>query len=265
MAIEVFNRREIKYMISDQQKEELLSIIGNYMESDPYNRDGKTYSICNLYLDTESDELIRKSLEKPEFKEKIRLRSYGKVPLDATVFLESKKKFDSVVNKRRTPFILSDAYRYFEDGTLPEVWGGTLQSGGAVQPAGTVSAEPQPAPSKPKMNVQVMREIDYIMHFYNLKPRVYISYDRLAFFEKNNSDFRLTIDRNIQTRRTDLRLDSPAYGDQLLPEGKWLMEAKAFKAFPLWFVHFLSEHKIYSTSFSKYGAEYKNYLKKGRN
>lgn len=106
-----------------------------------------------------------------------------------------------------------------------------------------------------------MSEIDYIMKYYKLQPKVFISYDRLAFFEKNNSDFRLTIDTNLQTRRTDLRLDSPVYGEQLLPSGKWLMEAKAFKAFPLWFVHFLSERKIYNTSFSKYGTEYTLYKK----
>ncbi|MCR4733974.1 MAG: polyphosphate polymerase domain-containing protein [Treponema sp.] len=232
MAIEVFNRREIKYMLSDDDKNALLEIIGKYMNSDPYNKDGKTYSICNLYLDTSADELIIKSLEKPEFKEKIRLRSYGTVPLDATVYLESKKKYDGVVNKRRTAFKLEDAYTYFEKGLIPD---------------------------NQKMNRQVMTEIDYIMHFYKLQPKVFISYDRLAFFEKNNSDFRLTIDKNIQTRRSDLRLDSPAYGMQLLPEGAWLMEAKAYKAFPLWFVHFLSERKIFNTSFSKYGAEYKLY------
>ena len=232
MAIEVFNRCEIKYMLSDEQKDALLSVIGEYMDSDPFNKDGKTYSICNLYLDTESDELIRKSLEKPVFKEKIRLRSYGTVQLGDTVYLESKKKFDSVVNKRRTPFILSDAYDYFESGTLPQ---------------------------NPRTNHQVMREIDYIMHFYPLKPKVYISYDRWAFFEKGNSDFRLTIDTNIQTRREDLRLDSPVYGTQLLQPGEWLMEAKAFKAFPLWFVRFLSGRKIFNTSFSKYGTEYKRY------
>jgi len=234
MAIEVFNRREIKYMISDEDKEALLSIIGNYMDSDPYNKGGKTYSICNLYLDTEADELIRKSLEKPAFKEKIRLRSYGTVKLTDTVYLVSKKKYDSVVNKRRTAFTLQGAYDYFEKGTYPD---------------------------NPKTNHQVLKEIDYIMNFYKLKPKVFISYDRLAFFEKNNSDFRLTIDTNIQTRRTDLRLDLPASGNQLLPEGKWLMEAKAFKAFPLWFVQFLSSRKIYSTSFSKYGTEYKEYIK----
>ncbi len=238
MAIEVFNRREIKYMLSEEDKNALLDIIFDYMDSDPFNKGGKPYSICNLYLDTSADELIRKSLEKPEFKEKIRLRSYGTVALSDKVFLESKKKYDSVVNKRRTTFILEDVYKYFETGQITE---------------------------NPKMNHQVMKEIDYIMNFYKLKPKVFISYDRFAFFEKNNSDFRLTIDQNIQTRREDLRLDSPAYGEQILPEGKWLMEAKAFRAFPLWFVQFLSSRKIYSTSFSKYGAEYKKYIKNLKN
>ena len=237
MAIEVFNRREIKYMLTDTDRDALLAIIGDYMDADPFNKDGKTYSICNLYLDTDADELIRKSLEKPAFKEKIRLRSYGQVGLEDKVFLESKKKFDGVVNKRRTNFTLADAYRYFEDGRIP-------------------------AASSVKMNRQVMSEIDYIMHFYPLKPRVYISYDRWAFFEKGNADFRLTIDTNIQTRRDDLRLDSPIYGSQLLQPGQWLMEAKAFRAFPLWFVRFLSSRKIYSTSFSKYGTEYKHYIGK---
>lgn len=234
MAIEVFNRREIKYMLNEEDKNALLTIIGNYMTSDPFNKDGKPYAISNLYLDTESDELIRKSLEKPIFKEKIRLRSYGAVPLNSKVFLESKKKFDGVVNKRRTNFILCDAYKYFETGKIPEN-------------------------PNVKMNQQVMKEIDYVINFYKLKPKVFISYDRLAFFEKNNSDFRLTIDCNIQTRRENLRLEEKAYGEQLLKPGEWLMEAKAFKAFPLWFVRFLSERKIFSTSFSKYGTEYKKY------
>lgn len=232
MAIEVFNRREIKYLISQEDKDALLLIINDYMISDAYNKNGATYKICNLYLDTPSDELIIKSLEKPDYKEKIRLRSYGTSSLEDTVYLESKKKFNGLVNKRRTPCLLKDAYTYFENGEKP------VHS---------------------KTNKQVLNEIDYTMYFYSLQPRVFISYDRLAFFEKNNSDFRLTLDCNIQTRRNDLRLDIPAYGNQLLPEGKWLMEAKAFKAFPLWFVRFLSSRKIYSTSFSKYGAEFKIY------
>ena len=97
------------------------------------------------------------------------------------------------------------------------------------------------------------------MSRYSLSPKVFISYDRLAFFAKNDSDFRLTIDCNIQTRRTDLRLDIPIAGEQLLEEGQFLMEAKAFKAFPLWFVRFLSANKINQASFSKYGNEYKKH------
>lgn len=235
MAIEVFNRREIKYLLSDDDKDALLETLGNYMNNDPFNKDGKPYSICNIYLDTSADELIRKSLEKPFFKEKIRLRSYGTAKLSDTVYLESKKKYNSVVNKRRTPFKLEDAYHYFQTGEISE---------------------------SPKINRQVMREIDYIFHFYNLLPRVFISYDRWAFFEKNNSDFRLTIDTNLQTRRDNLRLEIPSSGEQLLPDGKWLVEAKAFKAFPLWFVQFLSKRKIVSTSFSKYGTEYSRYLER---
>lgn len=238
MAIEVFSRQEVKYLLSNEDKEALLQIIGEYMDSDKFNKGGKPYSICNLYLDTTSDELIRKSLEKPVYKEKIRLRSYGTADLEDTVFLESKKKFDHVVYKRRTSFKLKDVYRYFEDRTIPD---------------------------DPKINRQVLKEIDYIMNMYDLSPRVFISYDRLAFFEKNNSDFRLTIDRNIQTRRNDLKLEIPASGTQLLPEGTWLMEAKAFKAFPLWFVKFLSSRKIFNTSFSKYGTEYKMFAESNKN
>jgi len=234
MAIEVFNRREVKYMLTDEDRDALLPLLEERMDSDPFNKGGRPYKICNIYLDTPADELIVKSLEKPAFKEKIRLRSYGTVPLDAKVFLESKKKFDGVVNKRRTAFILEDAYKYFESGAIPQ---------------------------NPKMNAQVMKEIDHTVKFYKLKPKVFISYDRWAFFEKGNSDFRLTLDRNIQARRTDLRLDSPAYGEQLLEEGAWLMEAKAFRAFPLWFVRFLSSRGIFSTSFSKYGTEYRRFSK----
>ena len=97
------------------------------------------------------------------------------------------------------------------------------------------------------------------MKRYILAPKVFISYDRLAFFGKDDFDFRLTLDKNILTRRKDLSLTSPVYGDNLLPAEKWILEAKAFKAFPLWFAHFLSQNKIYNTSFSKYGSEYKKY------
>ena len=112
----------------------------------------------------------------------------------------------------------------------------------------------------------MLAEIKDLMKRYELKPKVFISYERLAFFGKDDSDFRLTLDRNILARRDDLFLDSPVYGSALLKDGEWLMEAKAFKTFPLWFAHFLSQRKIYRTSFSKYGNEFALYkADKGEN
>lgn len=233
MAIETFNRTEIKYLLTTEQKDKLLPVLTQFMDCDKFNKGNKPYTICNLYLDTPADELIIRSLEKPVFKEKIRLRSYGTVGPDDTVFLESKKKFNGVVNKRRSVCSLKDAYNYFSSGVLPV---------------------------NEKSNMQVLSEIDNTMKLFGLQPKVFISYDRFAFFEKNNSDFRVTIDHNIQTRRTDLDLSIAPSGTQLLEEGQWLLEAKAFKAFPMWFVNHLSENNIYSTSFSKYGTEYKKYI-----
>lgn len=234
MALEVFNRYEVKYLLSTEQFHKLVQIVPQYMNTDKYNQDGKPYTICNLYLDTEKDDLIRTSLEKPVYKEKLRLRSYGKTPLDGRVFLEIKKKFKGLVNKRRTSMTLEEAYRYLLDGEVPH---------------------------NPKMNQQVMNEIIYAQSLYHAKPKAFISYDRFAFFEKEDDDFRLTVDTNIRTRRTDLRLDSDVYGEQLLEEGQWLMEAKASKTFPLWFARFLSENGIYACSFSKYGTEYTRFVK----
>ena len=232
MATEVFNRVEIKYILEKEDLEVLLPLLEKNMNCDAFNKGGKTYSIANLYFDTDSDELIRRSLEKPVYKEKLRLRSYGQSSLTDIVYLEIKKKFKGTVYKRRSPFILNEAYAFIENGILP-----TFKD----------------------TNFQVLHEIQNFMQRYNLKPKVFISYDRLAFFEKEDSDFRLTLDSNIQTRRKDLRLDSPLYGEELLKEGQYLMEAKAFKAFPLWFVRFLSSRKINQVSFSKYGNEYKRY------
>lgn len=236
MAIEIFSRVELKYLLSTEDVDALMPLLAENMDCDPYNFGGKTYQISNIYFDTAQNELIIKSLEKPVYKEKLRLRSYGRVENpEQTVFLEIKKKFDGVVYKRRTPFTYNNAISFLEEQKLPE---------------------------NEKTNWQVLREIMDLQKRYELLPRVFISYERLAFFGNNNSDFRITLDRNILTRREDLKLDSEIYGTPLLQEGMWLMEAKAFKSFPLWFAKFLSNRKIYSRSFSKYGSEYQVYRSK---
>lgn len=235
MAIEVFNRCEKKYMLNTKQYEKLIEAIQPYMLVDAYNREKEFYEISNIYYDTPDDRLIRASIEKPVYKEKLRLRSYGTPNENSAVFVEIKKKYKGIVNKRRTTMALDEAYAYLNEKKMPDC-------------------------NNPKINQQVLREIDYFCNMYNLVPKVYLSYQRRAYFEKNDGDFRVTFDKQITTRREDLRLEHGSYGKQLLPEGVYLMEIKINKAVPLWFTRILSELEIYPVSFSKYGTEYKNYI-----
>lgn len=236
MAIEVFNRYEKKYRINDACYHKLRERLSEYMEADAHSRDGEFYTICNIYYDTPNNDLIRRSIEKPVYKEKLRLRSYGVVAPEDKVFLEIKKKYKRLVNKRRTKLKLAEAYQFVQSGEIPE-----YQS---------------------YMNAQVLREIHYLLHRMEmeLKPALFLSYDRVAMFGKDDKDFRVTFDRNITTRRYDLGLHYGIYGDKLLPEDEWIMEVKINQAMPLWMTKILSEFQIYPASFSKYGTEYKNYI-----
>ncbi len=235
MAIEVFNRCEKKYMLNTEQYRKLIEAIQPYMVADEYNCNNEFYEISNIYYDTPDDRLIRASIERPVYKEKLRLRSYGTPNENSSVFVEIKKKYKGVVNKRRTVMKLDEAYAYLNEGK-------------------------KPCADNPKLNRQVFREIDYFCQMYNLVPKVYLSYRRRAYFEKNDGDFRVTFDKDITARREDLRLESGSYGNKLLPDGVYLMEIKINRAVPLWFTRILSELEIYPVSFSKYGTEYKNYV-----
>ncbi len=239
MAIEVFNRYELKFIIDDRQYHMLRERLSEYMESDAYSKNGEFYTICNIYYDTPNNELIRRSLESPVYKEKMRLRSYGTVAPEDKVFLEIKKKYKGLVNKRRTKIRLVDAYNYFETGKFPEL--------------------------HPYMNAQVMRELDEMQKRMGLIPALFLSYDRCAMFAKDDKDFRVTFDRNITTRRYDLGLHYGVYGDKLIDENTWIMEVKIDRAMPLWMTKILSEMHIYKGTFSKYGTEYTNYLKEKQN
>ena len=88
-----FRRYEKKYFLSPRQQEQLLQRIAPYIKEDAFD----SYTICNIYYDTPDWRLIRASLEKPAYKEKLRVRSYG-VPTETDrVFVELKRKFDGVV------------------------------------------------------------------------------------------------------------------------------------------------------------------------
>ncbi len=238
MAFEVFNRTEEKYFITDEIYRILRAELEEHMLLDAFCRNAEFYSICNIYYDTPDHQMIRRSIEKPIYKEKLRLRSYGTVTSKDKVYLEIKKKFKGYVNKRRCSMQLEDACRYIATGKRPE--------------------------GKRPSTEQVLREIDFILKRYSeLAPALYLSYDRIAFYGKEKEDFRITFDTNIRTRRYELGLDKGNYGELLLPQGLWIMEAKTNHAMPYWFTRLLSEHRIYPVNFSKYGEEYRRAFKRG--
>ena len=227
MAQTVFNRYEKKYLMTSAVYHKLRQRLEPYMEADRYG----LHTICNIYFDTPDDLLIRRSIEKPVYKEKLRLRSYGVPGPDSKVFLEIKKKYAKVVNKRRVQLRLAEAYAYLEQGARPE------------------------------QENQILREIDFFLGRYPLQRRLYLAYDRVALFGREDPDFRLTFDTRIRSRRLDLGLEQGDRGRLLLPEDCVLMESKVMGATPLWFTGILSEMGLYPVSFSKYGNIYKRELR----
>ena len=218
----VFKRKEMKYMLSKEQLEALLPILRQHMKPDGFAHS----SISNLYYDTPDYRMIRRSLEKPKYKEKLRLRCYQVPNGETPVFLEIKKKASGIVYKRRTSLPYKQAIDYLQQ---------RAQGG----------------------DDQIFHEIDWILRSYkNLRPSFFLSYERDSWKGIEDSNLRLTLDKNIlwRTQALDLRLGS--WGEPLLEPGQTLMEIKVSNAMPIWLAEALSELEIYPTSFSKYGKAY---------
>lgn len=223
----VFKRYELKYMMTEKQRDTVLAAMLPYMKLDGY---GHT-TIRNIYFDTDNYRLVRRSLEKPVYKEKLRIRSYKQVKAQDKVFIELKKKYDDVVYKRRESFTQLEALEWL------------------------VKETPFP------LATQIGNEIDYFIRFYQtLRPKVFLSYEREAFYALDGSDFRVTFDENILARREELSLSKEIWGENLVGNGRVLMEIKTSGAIPLWMTRVLAQEKIYKTSFSKYGTAYEKMI-----
>ena len=224
--IETFKRKEEKYLLTSNKYIDLLKQINKYIEKDKYFES----NICNLYFDTNNYDLIKNSIEKPLYKEKVRLRSYNVPNNNDKVFFEIKKKYKGVTNKRRIIVSLKEFKDYYLNNKTPSC------------------------------NKQIFKEIDYVMKNNNLKPKLFLAYNRLSYYSKEDKEFRLTFDKNLRFRTLDLDLNMGDCGKKYFDEDIYILEIKTLNAIPLWFTKVLSELKIYPQSFSKYGSIYKKYL-----
>lgn len=217
--MDVFRRKELKFLIDRQQRQLIEQVLAEKMLPDRFAHS----SIRNIYYDTPDFRMIRRSLEKPVYKEKLRLRCYGD---SSQAFLEVKKKYKGIVYKRRIPVTEQQAQAFMQRrGSLPDT--------------------------------QIGREMRYLRDFYrNLQPQFYLSYERDSWSGKEDPGLRITIDEQIQFRRSDLHLSQGPEGERILPPQLCLMEVKAENAIPVWLTELLARHKIHKISFSKYGRAY---------
>lgn len=221
-------RYEKKYFLTPAQQKHLIDQMQSYLKDDDYGN----YTICSIYYDTDDWRLVRASMEKPVYKEKLRVRSYGVPAEDGEVFVELKKKYDGIVYKRRI-VMEADRAEPFLNGLEPGHRYG-----------------------------QIGREISWFQKIYQAAPKLFIAYDRTAFAGIDDPALRITFDTNLRWRDTgqDLRLGD--HGQPLLNTDQVLMEIKMPGACPLWLSHLLSEEGIFPTSFSKYGTCYREHILK---
>lgn len=220
-----FQRVETKYLLTQEQAEAMRRGMQGRVRPDEYSR----YTICNIYYDTEDFFLIRTSLEKPAYKEKLRLRSYGVPDSRKPVFVELKKKYDGVVYKRRITTNASEAEKSVRAGKLTRC-------------------------------DQISREINWFLQSWQPEPAAYIGYDREAWAGTDDEELRITFDTCLRGRNRDLDLRAGDYGELFLPPDSVLMEIKLAGGAPLWLARLLSENRIFPTSFSKYGTYYKHLM-----
>ena len=218
ILINIIDRCEQKYFLSNDDYNLLLEKIGDKLEKDKYYQE----TIYNIYFDNDNYELINRSLDKPYYKEKIRLRSYEIVNNNSQVFLEIKKKYHDHTNKRRIIITYKEYVNYINKGIIPNC------------------------------NKQIFKELEYCFKKYDLIPKLKIRYDRLSFYLKEDNNFRITFDNNIRYNFDDLDF-TRFYDDELLFNNGYIMELKSFHGIPLWLNKVLSELRIYPTSFSKVG------------
>lgn len=235
-AIATFKRYEKKYLITKEKLNSIMPILLEYMDLDPFCLNGNEYRIYSIYYDTINHDIIRQNSSGPVYKEKMRLRSYydRKDPEDK-IFMEIKKKSEGVGNKRRIKLKIKEIDPFVYEGVLPQ--------------------------TKDYLSAQVAKELAYFLKMNKVAPALYVQYDRLALFGKEDKNFRMTFDRNVHTRRSNFVFGESDEDELLLPDDIYIMEVKILGAMPLWLTRLLSENELFSHGFSKYGVKYKQEAK----
>lgn len=225
-ALMKFERTEKKYLLTSNQFNALSRTLAQKMTIDQYGE----HTISNIYYDTADYRLIRASIDKPDYKEKLRVRSYKTPQANDKVFVELKKKCGGVVYKRRDEMTLAESNAFLLNGVMPQ------------------------------KESQVIDEIEWFCNFYHPEPKVFLAYDRIALYGNEDPGLRITFDKNIRWRQTALDLSMGDWGVPVCDDKRIVMEVKLISGMPMWLCHAMTELNIYPGSFSKYGTVYQQHL-----
>lgn len=226
MAIEIFKRREQKYLITLRQYNALIEKLSPYMRADRFGENGK-YTVTTLYFESRDRKIYYETKNKLTYRQKLRLRVYNEAELNSPAFFEVKQKHKKVVNKRRLMLPLKEAYRYLH-------------------------SEEEEVDGFETSNQQVLREIDYFRRLYCLNPEMIVSYDRHALHHREDADLRMTFDFNLRCRNDDLHLEHGSYGDLFIDKNLAVLEVKVNDSIPLWLTRILQELNCEQRSASKF-------------
>ncbi|RNA66235.1 polyphosphate polymerase domain-containing protein [Alteribacter keqinensis] len=227
MALEIFSRYEMKYLIPLQTYKQLVPHLLERMRFDKFGEEGK-YNIVSLYFDSPDKQIYYETRNKLRFRQKLRLRVYDDATLNSTAFIETKQKYNNVVNKRRTGITLNEAYRFLGR-----------------------SKDERPDQFEAS-NPQVLKEVGSFQSLYGLEPKVVVSYDRQAFHGLYEDDLRVTFDYNLMCRGDDLKVENGPVGHHFVDEDLGVLEVKVNHSVPLWLSRLLSEYECPKQSVSKY-------------
>ena len=240
METRVFDRIEKKYIINKTQKKQLLCAIRKNMKKDNYHKS----EVYNIYFDNDNFETIINSIDWVDFKAKIRARNYQGYD---RVFLEVKTKVydpeENIGYKRRVMITLKDFELLTSNKkTLEEI---------------ILRNEPSPR------NIQIAKEIDYLISRLELSPKIIVIYNRESY--KDGDNLRITFDENLRYRDINLSFISKKDDTMYFKDNKnIIMEVKAHGVIPLWLANTMAEVKAYPERFSKIGNIYQKIKKKGQ-
>jgi len=203
-------------LITREQLDSLVRVLGAHLTPNKYF----TQTIHNIYFDNDTDDLILRSIEKKEFKDKLRLRAYQMDGELGNPLIELKKKYKGTSYKRRIRLGLGEARELLDGGELRHLG-------------------------------QIANEIRFLMARTNCRPKMYIGYDRTSYDVAGHEDLRITFDGNVRRRSENLDFITDPSDKFLISADEYILEIKASTAFPLWLTDALTKNGIYPDSFSK--------------